>query len=44
MTLIQDAPLRRRIAETGQAHVRSHFDLDIMTQRVEQVYTEELGF
>ncbi|MBM3265266.1 MAG: glycosyltransferase family 4 protein [candidate division Zixibacteria bacterium] len=37
-TLIQNDTLRARLAEAGYRHVREHFDIDRMTDRIEQVY------
>ena len=41
-TLIRNDALRLRLAEVGRSQVRARFDLDNMTERVEQVYTDVL--
>jgi glycosyltransferase involved in cell wall biosynthesis len=41
--LIRDRMLRDRLASAGQRHVRQHFDLNVMADKIEQVYLEALG-
>ena len=38
--IIEDLSLQHRLAEAGKSFVHSHFDLDVMTDRVEQVYND----
>lgn len=41
--VITDHSLRERLGASGRRFVIDHFDLNVMTERVEQVYDEALG-
>jgi len=43
LTLLADAPLRRRLAEQGGAHVRQHFDARRMVAMIQRVYDRTLA-
>ena len=41
--LLRDPDLRRRLGDRGRAHIAEHFDMPVLTRRLEAIYREILG-
>jgi len=41
--LLRDPDLRRRLGDRGRAHIAEHFDMPVLTRRLEAIYRETLG-